>query len=116
MIDIYNHTSPVIPKVALMHFMLHGQRCIYYEKVFTSYIRHPQDIPRSPCPRCVVMASRMTNKQPIPHDVDYPQASLDMRGWVRDSHDPAGGYLPSYLVIGALLPRKSSPDSASQPD
>jgi hypothetical protein len=49
------------------------------------------------------MTHPMMDTQPLPHDRDYPQASLILRGWVRDSHHPVGGYLPSYLVIGALL-------------
>jgi hypothetical protein len=57
--------------------------------------KRPQDIPKSPCPMCVVMASRTTNTQPLPHDRNCPQANLILRGWIRDSHHPAEGYLPS---------------------
>jgi hypothetical protein len=65
--------------------------------------KRPQDIPRSPHPRCAVMASRMIDTQPIPYDRNCPQANLVLRGWVRDSHHSAGLYLPSYLFIGAPL-------------
>jgi hypothetical protein len=34
--------------------------------------KRPQDISRSPCPRCAVMASRTTDPQPLPHDRDLP--------------------------------------------
>jgi hypothetical protein len=63
----------------------------------------PQDIPRSPHPRCTVMATRTTDTQPLLHDMDNPQANLILRGWVRDSHHPTRGNLPSYLVVCALL-------------
>jgi hypothetical protein len=49
------------------------------------------------------MASHTTDMQPLPHDRDYSQASLVLRGRVQDSHHPVGGYLPSYLVIDASL-------------
>jgi hypothetical protein len=65
--------------------------------------KRPQYIPRSPRPRCTVVASRTTDTQPLPHDRDCPQANLILRGWIRDSHHPAGGYLPSYLIVGASL-------------
>jgi hypothetical protein len=61
----------------------------------------PQDIHMSPRPRCAVMVSRTTYTHPLPHDRDCPQANLVLRGWVQDSYHPTGGYLPSYLVIGA---------------
>jgi hypothetical protein len=32
-----------------------------------------------------------------------PQENLILRGRVQDSHHPVGGYLPSYLVVGASL-------------
>jgi hypothetical protein len=89
--------------VAPVHLTLYGQCCKRYENVFTSYKRHPQDIPRSPRPRCVVVANRMTDTQPLLHDRDCPQASLVLRGWVHDSHHPAGENLPSYLIVGASL-------------
>jgi hypothetical protein len=57
----YIHTSPLIPQVASVCLMLHGQHCIRYENVFTSYGRGPRDIPRSPCPRCAVMASHIVD-------------------------------------------------------
>jgi hypothetical protein len=41
--------------------------------------------------------------QLLPHDRDCPQANLVLRGWVWDSHHPVGGYLPSYLIVGASL-------------
>jgi hypothetical protein len=44
--------------------------------------KRPQDISRSPRPRCAVVASRTTNTQPLPHDRDCPQANLILRGWV----------------------------------
>jgi hypothetical protein len=100
---IYNNVSPLIPQVALMHLTLHGQHCICYENVFTSYRRCPQDIPRSPRPRWAVVASHTIDTQPLPHDRDYPQSSLILRGWVRDSHHPVRGNLTSYLVVGASL-------------
>jgi hypothetical protein len=103
MIDIYNLTSPLIPQVASMCLMLHGHRCIHYENVFTYCRRRPQDIPRSPCPRCMVMASCMIDTQSISHDMDCPQASLVLRGRVRNSHHPVRGYLSSYLVVDVML-------------
>jgi hypothetical protein len=33
------HTSPLIPQVTPAHLMLHGQCCICYENVFTSWVR-----------------------------------------------------------------------------
>jgi hypothetical protein len=51
----------------------------------------PQDIPRSPRPSCEVVASRTTDTQPLPHDRNYPQANLILRGPVRDSHHLVGG-------------------------
>jgi hypothetical protein len=65
--------------------------------------KRPQDIPRSPHPRCTVVTSHTIYTQPLPHDRNYPQASFVLRGWVRDSHHPVGGYLPSYLVVCASL-------------
>jgi hypothetical protein len=103
---IYNHISPLIPQVAHMCLTLHGQHYICYENVFTSCKRRPKDIPRSPRPRCTVMACHMTDTQPILHDMDYPQASHVLRGWVWDSHHPAGGNLSSYLrnqVVNTLV-------------
>jgi hypothetical protein len=58
------HTSPLIPQVAPTRLTLRGLLCMSYENVFTSCRRHPQDIPKSPRPRCVVMVSRMTDTQP----------------------------------------------------
>jgi hypothetical protein len=37
-IDIW-HTSPLIPQVASVHLMIHGQHCICYENVFMSWGR-----------------------------------------------------------------------------
>jgi hypothetical protein len=34
--------------------------------------KKPQGIPRSPCPRCAVVAGRTTDMQPLPHDRDCP--------------------------------------------
>jgi hypothetical protein len=65
--------------------------------------RRPQDIPRSPCIRCTVLVSHMIDTHPISCDMDCPQASLILRGWVCDSHHPVRGNLTSYLVVGALL-------------
>jgi hypothetical protein len=65
--------------------------------------KRPQDIPRFTRPRCVVMTSRTTDTQLLPQDRDYPEASLVLRGWIRDSHHLAGGYLPSYLFVYASL-------------
>jgi hypothetical protein len=65
--------------------------------------KRPQDIPRSPRPRCAVVASRMIDMQPIPHDRDCPQANLALRGQVRVSHHPARGYLPSYIFVSVSL-------------
>jgi hypothetical protein len=101
--DIYNRTSPLITQVAAMRLTLHGQHSIRHMNVFMFCRRRPQDIPRSSCPRCAVMASRMIDTQPLLHDRDCPQASLVLRGRVQDSHHPVGGNLPSYLVVGALL-------------
>jgi hypothetical protein len=69
--------------------------------------KRPQDIPKSPRPRCAVMASRTIDTQPLPHDRDCPQVGLVLRGWVRDSHHPVGGYLPSYLFVGASLQKSN---------
>jgi hypothetical protein len=82
---------------------LRGQRFIRYENIFMSCRRCPQDIPRSSCLRCAVVASHMIDTQPLPHDRDCSQASLILRGWVRDSHHPTGVNLPSYIVVGASL-------------
>jgi hypothetical protein len=57
--------------------------------------KRPQDIPRSPRPRCVVMTSRTTDTQPLPHDRVCPEANLILRGQVRNSHHLARGCLPS---------------------
>jgi hypothetical protein len=65
--------------------------------------KRSQDISRSPCPRCAVVASRTIDTQPLQYDRDYPQASLILRGWVCDSHHPVEGYLPNYIFIGASL-------------
>jgi hypothetical protein len=65
--------------------------------------KRSQDIPRSPRPRCVVVTSRTTDTQPLLHNRDCFQTNLILRGWVQDSHHPVGGYLPSYLFIGASL-------------
>jgi hypothetical protein len=68
------------PQVAPMHLTLHRQCCIRYENIFMSCTRRPQDIPRSPHPRCMVMTNRMIDTQLISHDMDCPQASLVLRG------------------------------------
>jgi hypothetical protein len=60
--------------------------------------KRPQDIPR-----CAGVTSHTMDTQPLLHDRDCPQANLVLRGRVRDSHHPMGGYLPSYLIIGASL-------------
>jgi hypothetical protein len=65
--------------------------------------KRSHDIPRSPHPRCTVVTNRTTDMQPLPHNRDCLQANLILRGWVRDSHHLVGGYLPSYLFIGASL-------------
>jgi hypothetical protein len=49
------------------------------------------------------MDSRTTDTQPLPHDRDCPQVNIVLKGRVLDSHHPTGGYLPSYLFIGASL-------------
>jgi hypothetical protein len=54
-IIIHHHLSS---KWRYMCLTLHRQRCIRYENVFTCG-RGPQDIPRSPHPRCMIMSSRM---------------------------------------------------------
>jgi hypothetical protein len=64
--------------------------------------KRPQDISRSPRFMCIVV-SRTTDTQPLPHNRDCPQVSLVLRVWVWNSHHPAGGNLPSYLVVDALL-------------
>jgi hypothetical protein len=76
---IYNHTSPLIPQGAPMYLTLHGQRIIHYENAFTSCRRDHKT--RSRHPRCAVMASCTMDLQSLPHDRDYPQASLALRGW-----------------------------------
>jgi hypothetical protein len=35
--------------------------------------KRPQDIPRSPRPRCAIVTSCTTDTQPLPHDRDCPQ-------------------------------------------
>jgi hypothetical protein len=65
-----------------------------------------QDIPRSPRPSCTLVTSRTTDMQPLPHDRDCHQTNLVLSRWVRDSHHPTGGYLSSYLFIGASLQKK----------
>jgi hypothetical protein len=65
--------------------------------------KKPQDISRSPHPRCAVMASHMLDTQPLPYDRDCSQVNLVLKGRVWDSHHPVGGFLPSYLIIGASL-------------
>jgi hypothetical protein len=74
--NISNHTSPLIPQVVPTHLTLREQRYICYDNVFTSHGRGPRDIPRFSCPRCTIMASRMTDMQPISHDMDYPKQAL----------------------------------------
>jgi hypothetical protein len=54
----------------------------------------------SPHPRCTIVASRTTDTQPLSHN---RQAKLVLRGCVQDSYHPVGGYLHSYLVVGASL-------------
>jgi hypothetical protein len=44
--------------------------------------KRPQNIPRSPCPKCAVVASRTIDAQPPLHDRDCPQANLILRGRV----------------------------------
>jgi hypothetical protein len=44
--------------------------------------KRPQDITRSPCPKCAVVANYTIDMQPLPHDIDCPQANLILRGWV----------------------------------
>jgi hypothetical protein len=62
--------------------------------------KRPQDIPRSPRSRCVIVASHTIDIQPLPHDRDYPQANLILRRRVRDSHHPAEGtYLISFSSV-----------------
>jgi hypothetical protein len=65
--------------------------------------KRPQDIPRSPRSRCVVMASQSIDMHPLPHDRDCLQANLILRGRVQDSHHPVGGYLPSDLFVSTSL-------------
>jgi hypothetical protein len=62
--------------------------------------RHSQVSTR---PGYAVVTGRATDTQLLPHDRDYPQASLVLRGRVQDWHHPVGGYLPSYLGVGASL-------------
>jgi hypothetical protein len=62
-----------------------------------------QGMPRSPCPRCVVMTSHITDTQPLLQYRDCPQTNLILREQVQYSHHPVGGNLPSYLFIGASL-------------
>jgi hypothetical protein len=73
------------------------QECIHVLR------KRPQDIPGSPCPRCMVVASRMTDTQPISHDKHYPQVNLVLRGRVQNSDHSVRGNLPSYLFVGASL-------------
>jgi hypothetical protein len=68
--------------------------------------KRSQDIPRSPRPMCTVMTSHTMDTQPLQHDRDYPQANLVLRERVWDSYHLAGGYIPSYLFVGASLKKK----------
>jgi hypothetical protein len=98
--DIYNHTLPhyAIP----VRLTLHGQWCIRYENTFMSCRRSPQDIPRPPRLSCVVVASHMIDTQPLPHNRDFPQASIVLRGHVRDSYHPMGGNTIEIVVVASL--------------
>jgi hypothetical protein len=75
--------------------------------------KRPQDIPRSPRPRCTVVTSRTIDMQPLPHDRDCHQANLILRGRVRDSHHLVGGYLPSYFFSSVCYYRKVNAESKS---
>jgi hypothetical protein len=100
---IYNHTTSLILEVALTRLMLRGQHCIRYENVFMSYRSRQQENPTSPHSMFVIMASRTTDMQPLPHDKDCPQARLILREWVCDSHHPTSGNLPSYFIVSVSL-------------
>jgi hypothetical protein len=63
-------------------------------------IRHSQVSTR---PGYVVVTSHTMHTYPLLYDRDCPQASLILRGRVRDSHHVMRGYLPSYLGVGASL-------------
>jgi hypothetical protein len=102
-IYIYTHTSPLIPSSGARTFNAARIALYMWQECIHVLQKRPQNIPRPPYPRCVGVASRMTDTQPLPHDRDYHQESLILRGWVQDSHHPVGGHLPSYLVVGASL-------------
>jgi hypothetical protein len=78
-----------------------------YSRLAEVATRHSQVSTR---PGYAVVTSRMSDMQPLPHNRDYPQASLTLRGRVRDSHHPAGGNLPSYLFVGASLQKIKLPE------
>jgi hypothetical protein len=46
--------------------------------------------------------------QPLSNDRDCSQANFILKGRVQDTHDPSEAYLPSYLVVGASLPKVNS--------
>jgi hypothetical protein len=67
--------------------------------------KSPQDIPIPRSPHTIGARSSLIAQwtAALLHDRDCPQANLILRGRDQDSHHPTGGYLPSYLVIGASL-------------
>jgi hypothetical protein len=68
--------------------------------------QRPQDISRSSRPRCAVVASHTIDTQPLPHDMDCPQANLILMGRAWDSHHPMRGNLPSNIFVDAHHCRK----------
>jgi hypothetical protein len=49
------------------------------------------------------VTNHTTDTEHLPHDRECPQASLILRGQVRDLHLPVRGYLPFYFIVGASL-------------
>jgi hypothetical protein len=71
--------------------------------MYARLVEETTDIHISPRPRCVVVTNHTTDTEHLPHDRECPQASLILRGQVRDLHLPVRGYLPFYFIVGASL-------------
>jgi hypothetical protein len=94
--DIHHHLSPNgVCAFNVSRTTLHTLR----ERIHVLRKRL-QHIPRFTRLRCAIVASRTTDTQPLPHDRDCPQASLILKGQVRDLHHPAGGtYLLTFSSV-----------------
>jgi hypothetical protein len=51
-----------------------------FRECFHVLWKRPQDIHRSPRPRCAIMTSHTINTQPLPHNRDCPQVNLILWG------------------------------------